>query len=200
MTTIAPLRCRCGAVRGIVDLTAGLHIVCYCDDCQAYARALGGDSALDHVGGTELWQTRPALLKLTAGHEHVRCLRLSGRGMLRWHTACCSTPIGNTMTSPYAPFVGVVHAFFDPDGLSPQQRDAALGPSARVQGRFAKGGVPPGAAATVTPALIARTVAFLAGGALRRAWRPTPFFDDHGAPVVAPRVLSAAERDALRSI
>ena len=38
-----PLRCRCGALRGVaseVAPTTGLRLVCYCKDCQAFARYL----------------------------------------------------------------------------------------------------------------------------------------------------------------
>jgi hypothetical protein len=39
-----PLRCRCGHVRGVeirVSPSSGLRLVCYCKDCQAFARFLG---------------------------------------------------------------------------------------------------------------------------------------------------------------
>lgn len=190
-----PLQCRCGAVRGTIDVDRGLRVMCYCDDCQAYAHALGRDDVLDAHGGTDIWQTTPSRLKLSDGLEHLRCMRLSDKGMLRFYTACCSTPVGNTMSSAKVPFVGVVHAMMDHRAHG---RDEVLGPAVGTQGRFARGGVPPGAHATVPLAFVPRVIAFLVGGVLARAWRPTPLFDGAGAPVVVPRVLSAAERDALR--
>jgi len=39
---------------------------------------------LDRAGGTDIFQMPTGRLKLTAGTEAVRCLRLSGKGILRW--------------------------------------------------------------------------------------------------------------------
>lgn len=196
--TSLPLRCRCGAFAGTVEIfrRRGIRVVCYCDDCQAYARALQREDVLDRFGGTDIWQTAPSHVKFTKGLEHLCCLRLSEGGMFRWHTRCCMTPIGNTMAGRRMPFVGIVHAIMD---HSAHLRDDALGPAHRVQGRFAVGGVPPGASANVPFGLIVRSIAFLARGALTGAHRPSPFFDAGGAPAVTPRVLSAEQRDALRS-
>ena len=98
-----PLACSCGAVRGVLrnaNARNGSRLVCMCDDCQTYAHHLGraGD-ILDAHGGTEVYQTYPARLGFTQGSEPVRCLRLSPKGLMRWHTGCCRTPIGNTFAS-----------------------------------------------------------------------------------------------------
>src|SRR5262249_32120646 len=53
----------------------------------------------------------PGRVKLTAGTEAVRCLRLSNKGVLRWYTDCCRTPIANTAASPRFPVIAVVHSF-----------------------------------------------------------------------------------------
>jgi hypothetical protein len=45
----------------------------------------------------------PAHVKLGAGTDALRCLRLSDKGVLRWYTDCCRTPIGNTAASPRFP-------------------------------------------------------------------------------------------------
>ena len=42
----------------------------------------------------------PAHVKLGAGTDAMRCLRLSDKGVLPWYTDCCRTPIGNTAASP----------------------------------------------------------------------------------------------------
>ena len=183
-------------MRGTVGVDAGVRVICYCDDCQAYAHALGRADVLDVHGGTDIWQTRPAAVTLTTGIEHLRCLRLSPKGMLRWHTACCSTPIGNGMTSSRVPFIGIVGAMMD---HSAAPRDELLGPPHKFMGRFAKGGLPPGAASKATVGFGVSLVGFMLRGLVTGGHRPTPFFDRSGAPVVIPRVLSVAEREAAGS-
>ena len=97
-----PLRCRCGAVAGELDTArGGLHVACSCDDCQAYARALGRPDVLDPWGGTDIFQTTPSQVAITRGTEQLRCLRLAEQGLLRWHTGCCATPIGNGLGQTY---------------------------------------------------------------------------------------------------
>jgi hypothetical protein len=192
-----PLRCRCGSVEGQVDTaTGGLHVACYCDDCQAYALALSRPDVLDAWGGTDIWQAAPCSVTLTRGLDQLRCLRLTEQGMLRWHTGCCSTPVGNGMAAAKMPFIGLLHAFM---ALDPAARDAALGPPTRLQGRFATGAAPWPVHPKVPLGTMARTLLFLLRGKLARRDRPTPFFDAAGRPVVTPRVLLAAEREALRA-
>ena len=105
MTFDLSLSCRCGRVRGTASIaapSAGFRLVCYCRDCQAFAHFLAqvpekGPPAfraghtppqepdvLDRAGGTDIFQMPTGRLKLTAGTEAVRCLRLSGKGILRW--------------------------------------------------------------------------------------------------------------------
>ena len=58
------LACACGRVSGLVSgasASTGTRAVCYCDDCQAFARHLGdADRVLDANGGTEVFQTSAA--------------------------------------------------------------------------------------------------------------------------------------------
>ncbi|MBT9500950.1 MAG: hypothetical protein IV092_06880 [Burkholderiaceae bacterium] len=201
LPALVGLRCRCGTLRGQVDATpvrgrrAGLHIVCYCADCRAFALALERPDGLDAAGGTAIWQTTPSRVRIQSGTEQLRCLRLSDKGMLRWHTACCNTPVANTMSSPGFPFAGLIRTCLE---LSDERQAALLGTATGVNGRSAKGQAPAGTEATASLGTILRTIAFLLRGRLAGAQRPTPFFDANGQPVVTPRVLSVAEREAVR--
>jgi hypothetical protein len=110
-----PLRCRCGYVRGIatrVSPSTGLRVICYCKDCQAFARFLDRADVLDAAGGTDIFQMPPGRVRLTAGPDAMRCLRLSKTEIYRWYADCCRTPIGNT-AGPRVPVVGVIHCFMD---------------------------------------------------------------------------------------
>src|ERR1700755_366698 len=122
-----PLQCRCGRVRGVArDMTPsiGFRFVCYCKDCQAFAHFLKRPDVLDAAGGTDIVQIPPRHLRLTAGADAVRCLRLSNR-VYRWYTDCCRTPIANT-AGPRFPVVGPIHSFMS-DGAEGRTQDEALG-------------------------------------------------------------------------
>ncbi len=204
-SSTSPVSCRCGAISGEADVVSngGVHVVCFCDDCQAYAKHLaplagshGGaeGGVVDEFGGTAIWQMAPAQLRITKGREHVRCVQLSPKGMLRFYAGCCGTPIGNQMQNAGVPFVGVVHTFLLPRGPS---RDAVLGPPIRAQSKFATGGDKSDKLSDLF-LVIGRSLRLILGGYWRGAARPSPFRDDSGALITTPRVLTTAERDALR--
>ncbi|KAF0684026.1 Aste57867_23947 [Aphanomyces stellatus] len=129
--------CDCGQVQGRVHTSAGLHIVCYCDDCQAFANTLcakegrKAPSPLDEHGGTDLIQVFPADLVFTRGQEHVEIGKLSDKStLLRVHASCCHTPLFNTMDD-FA-FLGLLTSTL-------RSPDVNLGaPQYRIMAKFAK--------------------------------------------------------------
>jgi hypothetical protein len=169
-----------------------------CDDCQAYARYLGHpDAILDANGGTDFYYPTPAQFVIRAGRDQLRCVRLSARGLLRWYTACCRTPVAHTVDSGRVPFVGVPRSFIAlPDDA---QRTALLGPiSFRVRARYGKGTLPRDASPGVPLRALLLGYTLLLFAWLRRKHKPSPFFDDRGQPVIGATILSSAEREALR--
>jgi hypothetical protein len=191
------LRCACGSFEGRVDAPerAG-RAICYCRDCRAYARWLGHpERTLDAAGGTDVVATAPRLVRFERGSEHLRCMSLGPRGLYRWYAGCCRTPIGNTPRDPKLSYVGLVREVV---AAAPEALDAAVGPPVtRISADSALARVAP------TPMHTLRAVAKIArgvGGArLSGRWRENPFFRLGSAePVVAPTVLSLAEREALR--
>lgn len=199
-----PVRCSCGALRAVargVSAARGNHVVCYCDDCQSFAHFLErAEDTLDAYGGTEIFQMSPAGLEFTSGADRLACMSLSPRGMLRWYASCCRTPIGNTLPTPRIPFVGLIVRCVDrSDGRS---LDEALGPIlARGHARFAKSRAQLEGASDRFPLwMMARLVRLGLAARLRGDHRRSPFFGAAtGAPVSAPRVLSADERAAVRA-
>lgn len=181
------LACRCGTVAWRVAAGArGTCVQCFCADCQTYARHLGQAAAvLDPAGGTTLFQTLPDRVAITRGAARLAVLRLGPRGILRWHTGCCATPVANTLPKPAVPFAGLV--------LPP--RTTAFGPvAARTFTAHARRPVTETGVARAGWGVVARAIS----GRLAGAHRRSPFFDAAGAPVAEPRVLSRAERDAAR--
>jgi uncharacterized protein DUF6151 len=194
-----PLQCRCGTVRAIargVTPDIGNHCVCYCDDCQAFAKFLGRASdVLDPNGGTDIFQLSPARIEFTHGVDRIACIRLSPKGLARWYASCCNTPIGNTMATRGVPFVGVIRAF-----MSGPASDA-LGPiRARGFRQFAIGdraAIPPDNQPLWR--MLVRMLGLMLGWRLRGDHKRSAFFDaGTGSPIAVPRVLTAPERDALR--
>jgi len=200
--TAVPLRCKCGRVRGVamdVSPSTGFRFVCYCKDCQAFARFLGRPDVLDTAGGTDIFQMPPARIKLTEGTEAIRCLRLSDR-VLRWYTDCCRTPIANSAADPRFPLAGTIHCFMD-HAAGGSSRDAVLGPPlCRIFERSAVGSLPPGAPPPPSFGMYIRRIPRFLGWGLSGLARPTPFFDDRTkAPRSVPVVLTSAERATLYS-
>lgn len=197
--TELPVRCSCGSVTGTlrgVGVTPGVRIICTCDDCQAFARYLGRSDILDRFGGTDIYQTAPALLELSAGVDQLRCLRLTSRGLMRWYTDCCRTPVGNTLASPAVPFVGVQRVLTDHSG-SGKSRDATMGAPSFIQTKFARAPIPKDYVTRSALSAIGRTAWAIANNALAGRARPSPFFDASGKPVAKPLVLAVSERRAL---
>lgn len=194
------LRCRCGHVRGVASEVApsnGFRFVCYCKDCQAFARFLERPDVLDAAGGTDIFQMPPGRVKFTTGTDAVRCLRLSSK-VFRWYTDCCRTPIANTAASPRFPVVALIHSFMDDDSDG-RSRDELIGPPlCRIYERSAIGPLPPTAPAPPSFGVFARRASKILGWWLRRLARPNPFFDDRtNAPCSVPRVLTPSERATL---
>ncbi len=195
-----PLRCRCGHVRGLareVSPSTGLRFLCYCKDCQAFARFLDRTDVIDAAGGTDIFQMPPGRVTLTAGTDAMRCLCISSK-VLRWYAYCCRTPIANTAASPRFPVVALIHSFMNHEG-SGLSRDEVLGPPlCRVYERSAHGPLPPNAPAPPSLGLFAVRASKVLGWWMRGLARPTPFFDaGTNAPLSPPRVLTPSERAAL---
>jgi hypothetical protein len=196
-----PLQCRCGRVHGVaraVSPSSGLRFVCYCTDCQAFARFLIRPDVLDRAGGTDIFQMAPARVKLTAGADALRCLRLSGQGVLRWYADCCRTPIGNTASTARFPLIAIIHSFMVHE-LGGPSRDEVLGPPlCRIYGRSALGPLPPDAPAPPSVRIFLRRASKLIGWRVRGVGAPSPLFDERtSAPRAVPRVLTPSERAAL---
>lgn len=185
-----PLRCRCGEVRGTaveVNGDVGNRIVCYCNDCQAFARFLGRSSTiLNAQGGTDIFQLPVNALVLTHGIDKVRCLRLTHKGMHRWYADCCKTPIGNTLTAGW-PFVGLIHSFIA-TGANP---DAVLGPvRACLNPQTATGELTDEQKKVGTPvSSMLRLLGKMITWKLQKRHTPSPFFNAQGNPLSEPQIL-----------
>jgi hypothetical protein len=198
MNATAILQCRCGEVKGVVTDASRRtvnRVVCYCDDCQAFAHHLRRADLLDRQGGTDIVQVAPATLTVGQGRQQIAGVRLTPKGLYRWHSTCCNTPLGNTV-SPAIPFVGIVAQAFEHGG---QRADALFDkPVGAILGQHAIGNAPPGS--TGMPIrIVARSILKVLGWRIRgRTW-PHPFFKrTTRAPIYPITILTKEQRDALR--
>jgi hypothetical protein len=191
-----PLSCKCGILRGIVAHPERVNrAICYCRDCQAFARFLGraGD-VLDSSGGTDVIQTIPAHLTFTQGQQQLACMRLTEKGLVRWYSRCCNTPIGNTSADFRVSFIGLIHNCLESHEKS---LDDSFGPVRMWS--FTKGAKKP--VKSRTPTMIAgilRLIGMVIRARVSGAYKQTPLFSpDTGAPVAVPKILSSSERAAV---
>jgi hypothetical protein len=191
-----PLQCRCGKLKGYVSQPERVNrALCYCRDCQAFAHFLGrADDILDSQGGTDVIQTLPARVTFTQGQEALACMRLSENGLIRWYTACCNTPIGNTLPNFQMSFIGLVHSCLESTG---GVLDRSFGPvRMRINTKSAKGEVKSNSGRATWGIL--RVLAMVARARIDGSYKRTALFSvDTRAPIVAPKVLNRSERDDL---
>jgi len=191
--------CRCDVVRGRVSEASPRtvnRVICYCDDCQAFAHYLGRAELLDPRGGSDIVQLAPASLTFHNGQQRIVGVKLTSNGLYRWYASCCNTPLGNTV-SPSIPFVGVMTEAFQTGSQLPAQLFGR--PVGAIKGEYAIGGPAPRSKG-IGLSLMVRSIAKVLDWKLTgRTW-PHPFFDQSTRkPIYPVTSLSLEQRGALRT-
>lgn len=191
-----PLRCRCGALMGLVSQPRkASRGVCYCKDCQAFARYLGDpDTVLDSMGGTDVVATLAKYVSFTSGTDRLACLSLTDRGLLRWYASCCGTPLGNTLRNFRVPYVGLVHTCLG----TPATIEASFGPVRMHVNTKSATGHPKSMPLSQAAALL-RFLPTVLLGRLDGSYKTTPFFTVDGTPVVERKVLTRVELATVKN-
>jgi hypothetical protein len=171
-----------------------MRAVCYCEDCQAYARFLHTPGIVDQDGGTEVVASLPKHVHFTAGLDVLACMSLSERGILRWYASCCNAPVGNTPRDPKLPYVGVVHSCLEASSPTIESSFGQLHMAVNTKSARNK----------VRSTPIASTVGLLTlmksvlGARLTGAYKINPFFmPSSRIPIRQPHVLSNSEREQV---
>jgi hypothetical protein len=168
-----------------------MRAVCYCKDCQAYARFLGTPGILDTCGGTEVVASLPRQVRFTSGEEALVCLSLSPRGILRWYAECCRTPMANTPRNRAIAYVGLVSSALQARG---RPLESSFGPVRMVVNTKSATGTVRSAPTDNFMGLLSLMKTLL-GARLSGSYRDNPFFHAaSGTPIRQPHVLSPAER------
>jgi hypothetical protein len=191
------LKCTCGTLKGIVSQPERVNrVVCYCRDCQAFAHFLGrAGEILDARGGTDVIQTLPANVIFTEGQQVLACMRLTGKGLLRWYAKCCNTPIGNTLADFRISFIGLIHTCLQDANRS---LDDSFGP-VRMWSFTKSANAPVKSRPVAMTAGILRFTSMVTRARISGAYRQTPLFSkDTGSPIAVPKILSLSELQTVR--
>lgn len=191
------IECTCGKLKGTLNHNHNdvNRCVCYCSDCQAFARFLKRENEiLDEKGGTSVIQTISSNVTFTEGIENLSCIRLTSNGSLRWYADCCNTPIGNTSPNLNISFVGVIH-----NCLSSDQNllDRTFGSErAHIYTKCAIGKDKPKSTGLLLSYF--RILRMVIKARLDGSYKRTPFFVlESGNPTSTPKVLSNKELKSM---
>ena len=190
--------CECGAVSGTllhVGPDQGDHVICHCTDCQDLARYLGHAArVLDAHGGSALYQSRCARMKILSGRDKLAAVHLTDKPTLRWYAACCRMPLFNSYANGRIPYITVQLAACDPAA-----RERLIGPP--LGHLFTQDGIgdtsalPAMSMGRLMRRFFPRMIRDLLSGDRRRA----ALFDAKTLePIATPHRLTAEERQALR--
>jgi hypothetical protein len=182
------LRCNCGKLKGILKRTKDVNrCVCYCSDCQAFARFLKRENdILDEFGGTSIIQTIPKHIDFLEGTENLACIRLTENGLLRWYAACCNTPIGNTSPNFNLSFIGLIHSCLGADRASLDEAFGSI--QMQIGTKDAIGEQKPESKGIL--AGILRVFGMMLRSRFDGSYKQNPFFISETATlIVTPRVL-----------
>lgn len=194
------VQCECGKFRANLKKfpsnTPG-RLICYCDDCQSYLHQLGRADLLDKHGGTEIIPAYPADVEIISGKEFLICTRLSPKGLFRFSTSCCNSPVANIQ--PNFPWIGFHRCVYSSGSIDVEQ---VLGPiRSGIMGRYAKGTPPVSTPKTMNLSSFISVAPFMLKGLLFGKSRPTPFFAEDGVtPVASVKTLTKEERQAARNL
>ncbi len=197
--TDVDLHCECGAFRAVarnVSPRRANRCICYCSDCQAFARYLGkAETVLNAHGGTQIVQLSAGSIEILAGQDQLDSIRLTPGGPVRWFTRCCRTPLANTVEGSKMPFAGVIWPMVSSEARA--SADAIFGPlKGTVHGKHALGDTSgldlhPG----IPPLMALRLVRLIGWWKLQGAAGKSPL---HRAESVNPTLLGIEEVTDLK--
>lgn len=188
--------CECGAVTGAIGKATtaeGDHVVCYCSDCRDLVRHLGKEtSILDAHGGTALYQSRCARIRIDGGKDSLAGLHMTDGPTLRWYAQCCGTPLFNTYKNGRIPYVTTQLACCE--DAARKALGKPLGHLFLDQATGDTTSLEPLSMGRLMRRFFRRMVKDVFSGDRRR----NPLFDPKTLePIVVPRHLTKAEQQAL---
>lgn len=184
------IQCDCGKFKAELlnfPKSSPGRLVCYCNDCQDYARKLKREDVLDPYGGTQVVPVYPNDFKILEGEEYLKCNQLREKGLKRWSVTCCNTAVVNTMSK--FPWAGIPHNLFtnaEPGCLE------KLGPiRSRIKGKFKTAEAPFKISEDMKLKDILVVLPFILKGFALKKFNHSPFFKEDGkTPIKDVEILA----------
>lgn len=181
------IKCDCGEFKAELlnfPKNSPGRVACYCDDCQKYLEKIGRLELLDPHGGTEIIPVYPSDFKIITGLEKLKCNRLSPKGIDRWSTTCCNSPIANTKAK--FPWVGINYNTYNNCNDSKELGEI----KSRIFGKFKKGDPPFNVSEKMTFKDAWVVIPFIFKGLVRKKADNSIFYKEgKSAPFNGPHLL-----------
>jgi hypothetical protein len=195
-----PLTCKCGELAGeiLTKPADGNHIICYCDDCQIYAKYLGAEkTVLNENGGTEIFQVTPNKVSFTRGIKNIGCLRLGPKGLNRWCAKCCQTPLANTLGARVA-FTGILTSIIDFNKIGMTEVEALGRIQSRCMAKYAHGKIIEKSHPKYPLGITLKIIKMIVFGKIFKSYNPNPFFESKTGKLISEPVY--ADREKLATL
>ena len=166
-------KCRCGSLVGVARATeksTNIRVLCHCKYCVGFARHLGAETTLVR-GGADILPIAPAFFVITRGREHLRVLKLTPKGPLRFYAGCCKTPVANAASLKF-PYIGLIAPFCPNEKVGP------------VVTEFG------GDKGSIRPKFLFGVMGFMAKNVLLGRGKPSALFEPDGQPCAPPELVT----------
>ncbi len=159
------------------------RLMCYCDDCQAFAETLKRTDILDEFGGTQLVPAYPSDITFIKGANHLCYSQVTQDGLHRFSTDCCNSPIANTRAN--FPWAGIFHSAYTAADTKALSKFGDI--RARIMGKYAKGKPDFKISDKLGLRDMVAVLPFILKGKLFGKHKGSPFFEPDGLTPIAPK-------------
>ncbi|SEW07965.1 hypothetical protein SAMN05444851_1273 [Aliiroseovarius sediminilitoris] len=174
------IQCDCGSFQAELansPKNSPGRLVCYCDDCQAFAEMLERTDVLDEFGGTEVVPAYPSDITFIKGESNLCYSQVTQNGLYRFSTTCCNSPIVNTR--PNFPWAGIFHSAYTAADTQALKKFGEI--RGRIRGTYAKGNPDFKVSDKIGARDMLTVLPFVVKGKLFGKHKGSPFFENDGA-------------------
>lgn len=173
------IQCDCGSFQAKLansPKNSPGRLVCYCDDCQAFAAALERTDVLDEFGGTQVVPAYPSDITVIKGISDLCYTQVTQDGLYRYSTTCCNSPILNTR--PNFPWAGIFHSAYTAADTKALSEFGEV--RSRIMGKYANGKPNVKISDRMGKRDILKVLPFILKGKVLGKHKRSPFFQNDG--------------------